>query len=98
MYCPSCASSRQAEFTAEVNLHFRDFHSLDQPGVLAFPRVLVCLDCGLSRFNTTKSQLANLVSGAKKGSSSTRDPRIDASRSEERRVGKECRSRWSPYH
>ena len=28
-------------------------------------------------------------------------PREDgtvASRSEERRVGKECRSRWSPYH
>ena len=23
---------------------------------------------------------------------------LDASRSEERRVGKECRSRWSPYH
>ena len=22
----------------------------------------------------------------------------DPSRSEERRVGKECRSRWSPYH
>ena len=27
------------------------------------------------------------------------DKRINAkSRSEERRVGKECRSRWSPYH
>ena len=25
------------------------------------------------------------------------DPRI-LERSEERRVGKECRSRWSPYH
>ena len=24
--------------------------------------------------------------------------RKDAERSEERRVGKECRSRWSPYH
>ena len=24
--------------------------------------------------------------------------RIKAERSEERRVGKECRSRWSPYH
>ena len=24
--------------------------------------------------------------------------RIDQIRSEERRVGKECRSRWSPYH
>ena len=23
---------------------------------------------------------------------------IDYARSEERRVGKECRSRWSPYH
>ena len=23
---------------------------------------------------------------------------VDVSRSEERRVGKECRSRWSPYH
>src|SRR2546421_1225778 len=27
-----------------------------------------------------------------------RAQRIDLERSEERRVGKECRSRWSPYH
>ena len=26
------------------------------------------------------------------------DTKMLASRSEERRVGKECRSRWSPYH
>ena len=25
-------------------------------------------------------------------------PEKNSSRSEERRVGKECRSRWSPYH
>src|SRR2546427_6236957 len=25
-------------------------------------------------------------------------PMVEATRSEERRVGKECRSRWSPYH
>ena len=25
-------------------------------------------------------------------------PQIPNERSEERRVGKECRSRWSPYH
>ena len=25
-------------------------------------------------------------------------PEFTVSRSEERRVGKECRSRWSPYH
>ena len=32
---------------------------------------------------------------------STPGPRygqLDVGRSEERRVGKECRSRWSPYH
>ena len=27
-----------------------------------------------------------------------RQLRLEISRSEERRVGKECRSRWSPYH
>src|ERR1051326_6288315 len=25
-------------------------------------------------------------------------PKLQTNRSEERRVGKECRSRWSPYH
>src|SRR5258706_6831676 len=28
----------------------------------------------------------------------SREPLDDGDRSEERRVGKECRSRWSPYH
>ena len=28
----------------------------------------------------------------------TKEWHIDVNRSEERRVGKECRSRWSPYH
>ena len=28
----------------------------------------------------------------------TRPTKLIYSRSEERRVGKECRSRWSPYH
>ena len=31
------------------------------------------------------------------GTASTADE-LDTDRSEERRVGKECRSRWSPYH
>src|SRR2546430_11654324 len=32
------------------------------------------------------------------GWAATRDQLAAAGRSEERRVGKECRSRWSPYH
>ena len=32
------------------------------------------------------------------GSTGSEDNMGDNNRSEERRVGKECRSRWSPYH
>ena len=38
---------------------------------------------------STEGQIENLITEIKK--------RADK-RSEERRVGKECRSRWSPYH
>src|SRR3712207_8708122 len=42
------------------------------------------------------------LSGTSGGAFATFDPfpddRVLALRSEERRVGKECRSRWSPYH
>ena len=37
-----------------------------------------------------REKLDEVVSGAK--------TQFEAIRSEERRVGKECRSRWSPYH
>ena len=39
--------------------------------------------------------LAMAACGAKENDKKTDIP---GSRSEERRVGKECRSRWSPYH
>ena len=42
------------------------------------------------RSNVGKSSLLNLLTKRKK--------LAKAERSEERRVGKECRSRWSPYH
>jgi len=32
------------------------------------------------------------------GSGSNAEVEFESGRSEERRVGKECRSRWSPYH
>src|SRR6266571_7501453 len=39
-----------------------------------------------------------VVLAAPPGEPAGRFPGPDAVRSEERRVGKECRSRWSPYH
>ena len=34
----------------------------------------------------------------KKQHKQTENTKLKKNRSEERRVGKECRSRWSPYH
>jgi len=58
-------------------------------------------------FNESESQLAGLRSmfGAQMARLAAMSPQRErhavdklAKRSEERRVGKECRSRWSPYH
>jgi hypothetical protein len=57
MSCPSCASVNETQFTAEIMIHFSGLRSMDNPGLLAFPKVLVCLDCGFSRFRTTEAQL-----------------------------------------
>ena len=49
--------------------------------------------------NGSNSELLEIDTGVPQGS--LLGPRfysIYSNRSEERRVGKECRSRWSPYH
>jgi predicted nucleic-acid-binding Zn-ribbon protein len=62
MSCPVCGSSaNQEEFSAEMMFHFRGMENLDRPGVMAFPRVLVCLECGFSQFTTAKMSLALLA-------------------------------------
>ena len=43
-----------------------------------------------------KIHASKLLAGLVPAGKLTSDPEV--ARSEERRVGKECRSRWSPYH
>src|SRR5471032_1314161 len=50
----------------------------------------------LAAWMTWKCAVVNIPFGGAKGGVIC-DP-LKMSRSEERRVGKECRSRWSPYH
>src|SRR5258708_36484797 len=45
-----------------------------------------------------RSQLAGKNKGGPIASRSKAVTGVSTARSEERRVGKECRSRWSPYH
>ena len=40
----------------------------------------------------------NIVNSSRDAEECVNDAYLGAWRSEERRVGKECRSRWSPYH
>jgi len=60
MSCRLCASGNQAEFPAEMMLHFRGLKNVDKPPVWIFPTVLVCLACGFSEFIAPKTELALL--------------------------------------
>jgi predicted nucleic-acid-binding Zn-ribbon protein len=57
MACRSCASEKQARFTAEINIHFPGMKNLDKPSVFVFPTVIVCLECGFTEFSVTESEL-----------------------------------------
>jgi hypothetical protein len=66
MLCVSCGSGKQITFPAEINIHHTGLNNLDKPGVFVFPNVLVCLDCGYSRFTTPETELALLASSSRK--------------------------------
>ena len=57
MKCASCAMSNQVEFPAEINIHFSGLQNVDKPGVLVFPKVLVCSNCGFTTFSLSESEL-----------------------------------------
>ena len=57
MTCLSCQSVKQAELTAEMLVHFPGLKHLDKPGVLLFPKLIVCLDCGFARFTVLENEL-----------------------------------------
>jgi hypothetical protein len=61
MSCQLCASTKQKEFTTEINIHSRGLENIDDPGVLFFPNVVVCLDCGWSYFSTPHGELLRLA-------------------------------------
>jgi hypothetical protein len=77
MMCPLCASANQAEFTAEINIHFQGRENIDNPGVLVFPKLFVCLDCGASLFSVSRTELSQLARHPATREPSTLERRVD---------------------
>jgi hypothetical protein len=57
MSCKLCSSTNETEFAAEIMIHFSDRRHLDNPGVLTFPKLSVCLDCGSTWFTIPETEL-----------------------------------------
>jgi hypothetical protein len=44
-------------------IHLSGMQNIDNPGILAVPRVSICLDCGLSTFTVPEAGLLVLQEG-----------------------------------
>jgi hypothetical protein len=63
MSCKSCQSQNQHNFTSEVAIHFPGLKGLDKPIVWTFPKLAICLECGLTEFTVPKSETQVLREG-----------------------------------
>jgi len=61
MLCPACHSAKLREYTAEINIHFPGMKGLDVPTVWVFPRLSVCLACGVAQFAIPAAELKALA-------------------------------------
>ena len=59
--CSSCHSVNQREFTAELNIHFPGMQGIDIPTVWAFPKILICMDCGTAQFMIPEAERRELA-------------------------------------
>ena len=60
MLCKICHCSQQRNFPTEINIHFPGEKNLSKPSVWAFPKLLVCLDCGFTEFVLKEAELERL--------------------------------------
>ncbi len=64
MSCKSCQSDSQTMFLSELCIHFPGgLEDLRKEHVMAFPQLLVCLNCGFTEFSVTEVELRRLVEG-----------------------------------
>jgi len=64
MTCKSCSSENQRRFSSEIIIHFSGLKNLDKPAVFAFPKLLVCLECGFGEFDLRETELQQVGEAA----------------------------------
>lgn len=62
--CISCRSENLNTFTSEIAIHFPGIEGLNKPIVWVFPRISVCMDCGMAQFMIPEKELEVLQTGA----------------------------------
>ena len=67
MSCKLCSSTNETEFAAKIMIHFSGRRHLENPGVLTFPKISVCLDCGSARFTIPETELRQVREGNSPG-------------------------------
>ena len=63
MSCKRCDSTNQSTFKGEVAIHFPGLQGLDKRIVWVFPKLMVCLHCGLTEFTVPESEMWGLREG-----------------------------------
>jgi hypothetical protein len=73
MSCPSCASGNQSEFPVEMIIHLTGLKNVNNPCVLLFPKLLVCLDCDFLQYKVPGAELRLLGGESSKSECSTEE-------------------------
>jgi hypothetical protein len=66
MMCANCSLSALAEFPAEIMIHCVGTEKINFPGVLMFPKLFVCLECGSTQFVIPQAELPQLIRCSRK--------------------------------
>ena len=64
MSCRLCQSDKQSAFESEICIHFSGINNLAKPPVLAFPTLVICLNCGFTELGIAETELRKLTENA----------------------------------
>ena len=63
MKCRNCSSENQSAFNSEIAIHFSGLKGLNKPIVWMYPKLAICLKCGLTEFTVPEGETRVLREG-----------------------------------